>query len=86
MLLKSAIFIYAAAGNLLLKDSGAQLKLLLHIFTEAISLTATDKKLTVPVQTLKRKCMMSPSLTTYSFPSIAIFPASRHACSEPSRT
>lgn len=37
-------------------------------------------------QTLKRKCMMSPSCTTYSFPSTPIFPASFTAASDPSDT
>ena len=37
-------------------------------------------------QTLNRKCMMSPSCTTYSLPSMPILPASRHAFSEPSAT
>ena len=34
-------------------------------------------------QTLKRKCIMSPSLTTYSLPSTAILPASRTGVSPP---
>ena len=33
--------------------------------------------------TLKRKCMMSPSCTTYSLPSTPSFPASRTAASLP---
>lgn len=33
--------------------------------------------------TLNRKCIMSPSSTTYSFPSTYSFPAARHAASEP---
>ena len=33
--------------------------------------------------TLKRKCMMSPSCTTYSLPSTPILPASLTAASEP---
>ena len=33
--------------------------------------------------TLKRKCMMSPSCTTYSLPSTPILPASFTAASEP---
>lgn len=33
------------------------------------------------IYTLKRKCMISPSCTTYSFPSMAILPASRQAAS-----
>lgn len=38
------------------------------------------------LQTLKRKCITSPSCTTYSLPSTPIFPASRTALSEPSVT
>lgn len=34
-------------------------------------------------QTLKRKCIISPSCTTYSFPSTPSFPASLIAASEP---
>ena len=41
------------------------------------SLVITDN------HTLKRKCMMSPSCTTYSFPSTPSFPASLTAASEP---
>ena len=37
-------------------------------------------------QTLNRKCMMSPSCTTYSLPSTPILPASRQAFSDPSVT
>ena len=33
--------------------------------------------------TLNLKCIRSPSFTTYSFPSTAIFPASLTAASEP---
>lgn len=36
-------------------------------------------------QTLKRKCMISPSCTRYSFPSTLIFPASFTALSDPYR-
>ena len=37
-------------------------------------------------QTLKRKCITSPSRTTYSLPSMASFPASRALLSPPSFT
>src|SRR6185295_9681079 len=37
-------------------------------------------------QTLKRKCTTSPSRITYSLPSIASLPASRHLASLPSDT
>ena len=50
-------------------------------------LTAPDSgRVAAMCQTLNRKCMMSPSCTTYSLPSMPILPASRHAFSEPSAT
>ena len=51
-----------------------------HIVSELVinkSSVVTDN------HTLKRKCMMSPSCTTYSFPSTPSFPASFTAASEP---
>src|SRR5436853_747078 len=52
---------------------------------------ATDRRVVVGVdreshQTLKRKRITSPSCTTYSFPSLRIFPAARAACSLPPLT
>src|SRR5438105_15131915 len=52
---------------------------------------ATDRQRFVGVDreshhTLKRKRITSPSCTTYSFPSLRIFPAARAACSLPQLT
>lgn len=50
--------------------------------------TSQNKKtaLTKTVYTLNKKFNISPSCTTYSFPSARIFPASLQACSPPNFT